>query len=465
MSQFLPRGVERLTRLDFLDGVGIAVGELSVSLVHLRKRLMSVSLLAHRTVELPAAGEERARALAAAVGDFVRAEDVPTDRVFVSLPRASALMATLHVPAAAKSDLESVVDFEVDRLLPIPRDEVYFDHVVRERGDKLDLRIVAVPRAVVSGVLGALESAGVHPRSLVVTPAALADAVAFREDGEAPLVLVLHATDRAEIDVFDDGVFLSSRLFDANELALPAHIEARASAEAAAAGVSADELDVVEIPPGSDEKARQRSADLLGSIVERMNVAETARVGLAPAVLPALGAGLAAVREASVPLNLLPPEERRGAEEGAPVVTFFLAAVLALVTVVWLLGAVVQDYRIHSRLADQLALVEPRLREIRQQEAESRDLAEKIRQISRGQQGLATVYLRELTKIVPKDAYINTFRMRQGKIEIEGFAKEAAELIPAIDKSRHFSNPQFTSPVTKVKNNEERFSLTTRVSE
>ena len=58
---------------------------------------------------------------------------------------------------------------------------------------------------------------------------------------------------------------------------------------------------------------------------------------------------------------------------------------------VWLLGALVQDYRIQSSLADELAAVEPQLRAIRQQEAESRSLAEKIRLISRGQEGLATI--------------------------------------------------------------------------
>ena len=464
MSQFLPRGLERLTRLDFLDGVGVAIAEDSLSLVHLRKRLMSIALLAHRTVALPEAPAERGGVLTAAIREFVSAEDVPTDRVFVSLPRATALMASLSVPGAARSDLESVVDFEVDRLLPLSREEVYFDYVVRDRGEKLDLRIVAVPRTIVSGVLEALESAGARPRSIVVTPAALADAVAFRDtDGDGSLVLVLRVADRAEIDVLQEGQFLSSRLFDAADLGSDEELRLRVHAEAASAGVVQEDLPVVQVPPAADEDAR--ATELLGEVLEGMNVADGARGGLSASILPALGVGLAAVREASVPLNLLPPEERRGAEEGAPVVTFFLAALLALVTVVWLLGSVVQDYRIQSGLAEELAAVEPQVREIRQQEAESRALAEKIRIISRGQDGLATIYLSELTKIVPKDAYINTFRLRQGKIELEGFAKEAAELIPAIDKSRYFSNPQFTSPVTKVQNNEERFSLTTRVSE
>src|SRR4030095_8707449 len=51
---------------------------------------------------------------------------------------------------------------------------------------------------------------------------------------------------------------------------------------------------------------------------------------VSPGIIPALGAGLAAVREGRAPFNALPLEERRTTEEGAPVITFLIAAVLVL---------------------------------------------------------------------------------------------------------------------------------------
>jgi Tfp pilus assembly protein PilN len=456
--------------LDFLDGLGIAIAETSVSMVHLRKRLMAVSLLVHRTVELPEAGEERGQALAAAVRTFVADTEAPTDRAYISLPRSLALSTRLSVPLAAKADLESVVDFELERLLPLPRDEVFFDYLIRERGEKLELRILALPRATVRELLASLDLAGLHPRSLVVTPVALADTLAFAgEEAGGALALVVHGSGLGEIDLFQSEELLASTVFAESELAGAEQVQVRARNEAAAAGLPRDDLRVVELGhgggdvPGEEEKAE--AAKLLDSVLNEMTVAEPAQAGLEPALLPALGVGLSAVRESSFSLNMLPAEERGGSEEGAPVVTFFLASLLALVTIVWLLGAMVQDFRIEGHLKSQLAAIEPQLRQVRSEEAESRDLAEKIRLLARSEQALATIYLQELTQVVPKDAYLNTFRMRNGKIELEGFAKEASELIPAIDKSRHFSNPEFTSPVTKVQNNEERFSLTTRVGE
>ncbi len=78
---------------------------------------------------------------------------------------------------------------------------------------------------------------------------------------------------------------------------------------------------------------------------------------------------------------------------------------------------------------------------------------------------VAGLSLRELTGVIPRDAYLTSFRMRQGKVEIDGFSREASELIPAIEKSKYFSAAQFTSPVTKARDNEERFSLSARIAE
>ena len=66
---------------------------------------------------------------------------------------------------------------------------------------------------------------------------------------------------------------------------------------------------------------------------------------------------------------------------------------------------------------------------------------------------------------MPRDAYLTTFRFRSGKIELEGFAKSASDLVPMLERSPFFKNAQFTSPVTKVQDNQERFSLATEIEE
>lgn len=469
------KSLGRLTRLDFLDGMGVAVSETEVTFVHLRKRLMHITLVSHRTFPLAEEAQARRLSLSEAATQFLAETQAPTDHVFVSLPRSEALLGHLTVPEAARGDLDQVVEFEVDRILPLAREQIFFDHLVRTRADKIELQVVALRREVVAEVLMALEIAEIYPRSLVVHPVALADLVAFSGiSEEQPVAFVHRAPSGGGVDILAQGRLLSSHRFAAAEVAGPEQRAALAAAEAGSAGVSRDEVRVVEIPrflAGNDEIApgeaasNSTDAEILGELLTGLQVAEEARADLELRILPALGAGLAAVREASEPLNLLPPEKRRSGGEGAPVLTFFLAAALALMTGMWLFGSMVQDYRIRAQLDGELAALAPQLREVRDQEKEAQLLHDNLQILLGSGQAAATVYLRELTGVVPKDAYLTSFRMRKGKVEIEGFSREASELIPAIEKSRYFSSAQFTSPVTKAQNNEERFSLSTRIAE
>ena len=465
------KSLSRLTRLDFLDGMGVAISESDVTFVHLRKRLMHISLVAHRSYPLEGDAPARRAALSQAAIQFLADTQTPTEHVFVSLPRKDALMGHLTVPEAARGDLDQVVEFEVDRILPLSREQIFFDHLVRTRPEKIELQVVALRRELVGEVLLALETAEIYPRSLVVHPVALADLVAFSGISEDQALAFVHeGPGGGGVDILSQGKLLSSYRFSANEVARPEQRAALAAAEAGAAGVSREEIRVVAIsqarPEGTDHAGTSSAdAETLGELLGGLQVAEGAGAELDFRILPALGAGLAAVREASEPLNLLPPEKRRSGGEGAPVLTFFLAAALALMTGMWLVGSMVQDYRIRAQLDGELAALAPQLREVRDQEQEAQLLHDNLQILLGSGQAAATIYLRELTGVIPKDAYLTSFRMRKGKVEIEGFSREASELIPAIEKSRYFSSAQFTSPVTKAQNNEERFSLSTRIAE
>ena len=175
--------------------------------------------------------------------------------------------------------------------------------------------------------------------------------------------------------------------------------------------------------------------------------------------------GSRAVREGTAGINLLPPEERRSLEEGAPLLTFLCAAVLLLVTGVWIVSAVVKDHRIASQLHEQLAELEPTMRTVHRNEEDAKALNDKLRVLTSGDRRRISLLLKELTEVVPRDAYLTTFRFRSGKIELEGFAKSASDLVPMLERSPFFKNAQFTSPVTKVQDNQERFSLATEIEE
>lgn len=469
---------QRTARLDFLDGLGIAIQQRSVAMAHLGKRLATVSLQHHKVVPLPPPEqiEPRRAALAAAVAGFVAEHSLDADRTFVTLPRASALLSRLSLPAAAKSDLNQVLEFEIDRLIPLSRDEIYYDTIVREVAGKLDVLVTSVPRRVVAEVLAALELAEVRARSIAISPVAVFDYVSYcsTEDDEHVVALVEDAGS-VEFDYFARGTLIASHLVRADEVASGGAISRLVSQESMSAGGTPSAVKVYawRAPGDGPEEKPLLSGELLASGADLLRRAQGALSApeegffdsASPALIPAIGAGLAAVREGSANVNLLPPEERRAQEEGAPLLTFLCAAVLVLVTGVWLVSALVKDHRIASQLHDELATLEPTMRTVHRNEEEAKAINEKLKLLTQGDRRRISVLLKELTDVVPRDAYLTTFRFRSGKIELEGFAKSASDLVPTIERSPFFKNAQFTSPVTKVQDNQERFSLATEIEE
>src|SRR5207249_11563739 len=89
---------------------------------------------------------ERRQALAQAVLTFAREHRVDTRRAYLCLPRADTAFNRVLLPAAARENLAQVLEYEMEHLIPLPRDQVYFDFSVRELGeDRLEVLLMCMP--------------------------------------------------------------------------------------------------------------------------------------------------------------------------------------------------------------------------------------------------------------------------------------------------------------------------------
>jgi general secretion pathway protein L len=87
--------------------------------------------------------------------------------VVLRLIDADVLRKTVILPMAAERDLDQVLSFEMDRETPFSAEEVFWSHQIirrdRQRG-QLSVRLLLVPRAGLSVLLGDLERAGIQPK-------------------------------------------------------------------------------------------------------------------------------------------------------------------------------------------------------------------------------------------------------------------------------------------------------------
>ena len=95
-----------------------------------------------------------------------------------------------------------------------------------------------------------------------------------------------------------------------------------------------------------------------------------------------------------------------------------------------------------------------------QQKEDANNRLEERLKLFEAQRGASVLaYLQAMTKEVPTSAYLTTFRYKGDRVEVDGIATNAAELISFLEKSPYFKNVEFTAPTTKYLQNQERFSL------
>src|SRR5262249_29861510 len=317
--------------------------------------------------------------------------------------------------------------------------------------------------------LEALADALVRPRGIVLASTAIADFVTYCRGESGPLGVLVSAPGSMEVALLSGGQLVSSQLLPARRLADAAALERSVARQLADQALPAEDVPLYRwelangagpgIPmPGEGDLLALARGRLEAPARGGSEAAEAFSPSSEPAMLPAVGAALDAVREGTVPLNLLPAEGRRGADEGLSLTTVVLVALTALLLLVWGGSALIKDALLRRQLQAQLETIEPQVREVKALQAEIEGLQREIDTLSEGQEPHLTPLLKDLTELVPNDAYLTGLNVRGGKLTLDGQARSASDLITALEKSKRFKNVTFSSPTTK-QGDKERFSI------
>ena len=67
--------------------------------------------------------------------------------------------------------------------------------------------------------------------------------------------------------------------------------------------------------------------------------------------------------------------------------------------------------------------------------------------------------LRDLTELLPNDAWLTTISLDPKGVELTGAASAASTLIPLLENSTRLERVEFSSPVTRSRDNKEQFRI------
>ncbi len=375
--------------------------------------------------------------------------------VAIGLSRSTVTVKPIDLPAVA-GETQDMVKFELERHLPISADDAAFDFVLlpsdpeAEPSEGKRVLIAAADRRLIDSALRLAEEAKLRPVSITV---AAHDLLALVEVDRRQRIAWLHRIgDAAELLLLHDSMVVFSRSFaaadDATLLAETRRSLAGARWRACdAIWVSGDGAAAAPFldfgVPISDPPWTSRAERRLAQVAEPRGALE-------------LAVATASNRRISS-LDLIPPaiKPRRFTRQEM-MTAGALAATLLLVLAALLVPGFVESRRL-ARVNGEIARIDP---EVRAVEKISRDvdhkrqllgLVDKIGGTSLQPLGL----LRELTEILPNDAWVTYLAFDAKGFEMTGQAGAASNLIPLLENSPRLERVEFASPVTRGRDREQ----------
>ena len=463
---------QRLSKIDYLDGLGIAVGAREVSFVHSTKRFFRVALHKVRTLPLPEDREGRLSVLGNALADFLAAIETIPDQIVLCLPRKDASVSRLLVPETARGSLEQVIRYEVERLLPFREDDIYYDYVTTEVGaeeKRLGIVIFCFPREDVDPVVDVLTAANVQPQIVTLSSGAQATMLlACSPVSEAQQVLVTRENGYLELSFLDKHQLVASQTVPISrvpELAAFTDILTQSIAR----NFPGSAPDATPIFSWDDNSSLPLTVDaerdLKDLAREQFVLGEESLEPFSTVTCSALGAALQAVGERGE-INVLPADRRAHREKRLSALTLVLVGCILLLGIAWATEIVIQDRRTLHALTEQINALDPQVRRVQDKEAEAQRYHERLQTLRTATRIRLTPLLNELSGLIPKEVYLTTFRFkRNGEVDLRGVAQKgsASDLVAILEASACLQNVAPKATFTKTERGE-TFTLGARVN-
>ncbi len=379
-------------------------------------------------------------------------------RVRVGLQRSLVTVKVLELPRIAGGQRREMLQFELERHLPFPAEDVAFDtlDLPQTPDGPTRLLLAAADRRVVDRALRILEEAKLKPASVTVAchnlPRLLRRRVGARR------AVWVHRVGASTMLVFlADGQLQLSRSVPIES------VEGLGEEIAATLPVLKwQDCQAVWISGDGASGLLSSSPGALGAevISEPPYDAGLARVisGVPPEQQASAVLALAvAMGKRRPPLDLLPEGLRPHTVTVGQAVT---AAMLVVTLGLGLAGLSVQGYKDRRYLRALEATthtLEPQVKEVDRIAAELNQKKRLLAAVaSAEQQGLRPLpLLRELTELLPQDAWLSALNLDLHGVELTGQANAASQLIPLLEGSPWLEHVEFTSPVTKGRDKEQ----------
>ncbi len=451
------------------NSIGIDIQDDKIFLVWLQSRMGKTRLVESRTISVPEGGS-RAESLEKAgktINQFIKDEHIASPEIYLAFPGEKAVVRTLKFPLSIKENFRETIRYELEKYVPFSEEQVYHDSriLAEDRKKKEVIILLTVVKKedftpylrmgehLGSGVSGLESTYSALGNGLSALPgtASLATYAYYHKSEPRHLVVLLHhnrllsgrslgreaESHPAEMFFPELKICKNRNLGDGGPLTV---LTAQASDLPEGGDGEDDEFTVAELDTGEVPSAQY---------------------------IPAYGLALKGLQKVPMQINLMPRGLRKRPDRKALYLVYALIAVNILLALTWSGSALVKKKTVLEDLDRRISRVKTDLKDLTSLENEVEKKRARIAFLNNFQEDHppAIVLLNELTGVIPKTAWLNTFRLFDGTLEIRGVAGSASDLLPILESSPLFSEAAFTSSINKTGDGKEEFQIKLRISD
>ncbi len=350
--------------------------------------------------------------------------------IILSWPRSRTIVRDVELPNLKLKEFKESLAFQLDTFLPFKSEDVYYDiFPSRHDGKTTKIFIVGAKKEELDDVLGKLETLGLRPSSVIFTPLAL---LSFVETGQGSEAYVNKENGHYHYSLFVDG-FLDKTVLLPKDGDVVSLLEADRPSQVRCVGADTIAGDIRRQSPGKTTSLEEGTESV--------------------------GAGAFTPDAALYNFSLIGTREK--VLDGQTILCIVLS--LLFISLSFLVPYLIKNrkVRILGNIEQELVQLKKdvrRVKTLQKQLIAQETTLDKLRSFT-ANYVFGSDALLELTKILPKDAWITKYRFAHNNLLIEGVAPSATNLIPLLEASPLFKNVALSSSVVKSREGRELFQI------
>lgn len=398
------------------------------------------------------------------VNAFIDTQRVPAADIFLGIQRDLVILRYIELPLIVKENLKGTLVYEMERYIPLPISEIYFDfQIIAEdkAAGKMTVLLIAVRKELIDPFLDNGNRPGSGISGIEPDSTALVNCLSGKPGSPAGDTYAFLFEDEGH---FELGFVRQERLCYSRQVI--------AGETAEGLGQLVDrELELLKktTSPGSECLeivccgSGRRVTELLGERedVRPVGIDLSATGLLSENLAPAYGLALKGIHKTPMDVNLLPVALRKKISKTHYYTMFVLAGLLAVAVIGWGTSLALHQRHVAAQLEAEFRRLTAEVSVINETRAELEVIEHKVDTLNSLQQRHAPVLslLRELSEEIPPTIWFNHLYLNDEKGDVEGYADSASALIPLLASSPLLDDVAFLSPIVKDREGKEKFRI------